>query len=183
MCQTPKRRFISFGIIVFVWLALDLVTKQYIFHLLPNERDSLLLVEGYLRFTHLKNRGAVWGILQDMNHVLHVFHLIVVPLLFLFFIRSLYRVGFLVGKINSIFVVACGLIMGGATGNLYDRVTFGYVRDFIDVTIPIIDYRWPVFNVADAGITVGAALLAFCILWYPPESSGEDPSADKRERV
>ena len=59
--------------------------------------------------------------------------------------------------------------MGGAMGNLYDRCMFGFVRDFIDVTIPVIEYRWPVFNIADAGITVGAVILATCLLLYPPE--------------
>lgn len=181
MYQTPLRRFIFFGAILLFWIVLDLSTKQYVFQMLPSEHESITLLDGYVRLTHLKNRGAVWGILQSFNQVLFVFHLLVVPFLFLFFVWSLYKPGFLVERINTIFVVATGLVMGGAIGNLYDRLCWGYVRDFIDVTIPIINYRWPVFNVADSGITVGALMLAFCILWYPPEPEDEKSRTSERD--
>lgn len=173
MSQTPQRRFVSFGLILCFWIAADLISKQYIFKLLPAAGDSITFIDGYVRLTHVKNRGAVWGILENMNDLLYVFHLLIAPFLFLFFLRALYGSGFLVGRITAGFVIASGLIMGGAVGNLYDRVSMGYVRDFIDVTIPVIDYRWPVFNIADSGITIGAVLLAFCILRYPPDDQTE----------
>lgn len=176
MSQTPRRRMVFFVLVFLFWLIFDLLTKQYIFQLLPKEQQSITIVDGYLRLTHLKNKGAIWGILEGKNHLLYIFHLLVVPFLFLFFLWSIYRPGFLVDPVRSGFIIASGLIMGGAIGNLYDRVFFGFVRDFIDVTIPLIGYRWPVFNVADSGITVGATLLAYYIMLYPPEDEEEQCS-------
>lgn len=169
MIHSPRRRIISFVSILLLWVAFDLSTKKYIFSILPDPGYSITVIEGYVRLTHVKNRGAVWGMFQNAEQILYVLNLFVVPFLFVFFLRALYSPGFIVSDISWPFVVAAGLIMGGAAGNLCDRVTWGYVRDFIDVTIPVINYRWPTFNVADAGITVGACILAICILVNPPE--------------
>jgi signal peptidase II len=169
MIQNSRRRIISFLLIASVWVLFDLVTKQYLFQLLTQPGHSTVIISDYLRFTHVKNRGAVWGFFEHMDQILFYVNLLVVPGLFLFFLRILYKPGLLVERPTHPFVLALGLIMGGAMGNLYDRCMFGFVRDFIDVTIPVIEYRWPVFNIADAGITVGAVILATCLLLYPPE--------------
>jgi signal peptidase II len=69
--------------------------------------------------------------------------------------------------------VAFGLIMGGALGNLIDRLRLGAVVDFINIGIG--DLRWPYFNVADSAITIGVVILAFHLLFRPrgPEADGE----------
>ena len=54
--------------------------------------------------------------------------------------------------------IALGLFAGGVVGNLVDRSIYGHVIDFIDVHIPFVNYRWPAFNIADCGITVGVAI-------------------------
>jgi signal peptidase II len=59
---------------------------------------------------------------------------------------------------SGLLAVSLGLILGGALGNLVDRMTFGYVIDFLDFRI------WPVFNIADSGITVGVGMLALSVL-------------------
>ena len=62
--------------------------------------------------------------------------------------------------------LACGLalILGGAVGNLYDRITLGYVVDFIDIYYR--DWHWPAFNIADSAITVGAVMLLIDGFWF-----------------
>jgi len=65
--------------------------------------------------------------------------------------------------------VALGMILGGAIGNLYDRVRFSYVVDFIEVKI--VHYHWPDFNIADSCIVVGACLLLLEIFRSQPEDS------------
>ncbi len=169
MIQTARRRIFFFLVITLVWVLFDLFTKQYLFRLLTAPGETIVLVTDYIRFTHVKNRGAVWGLFEHLDLFLFYVNVLVVPGLFLFFLRLLYDPGLLVERVNHPFVLALGLIMGGAAGNLYDRCVHGYVRDFIDVTIPVIHYRWPVFNVADAGITIGAVILALCIFLYPPD--------------
>ncbi len=175
MNRSPTRRLIWFSIVLIAWLALDLVSKGYVFHaIVPDRGQVLTIIDGYLRFTHVRNTGAVWGSFRDYETLLFVFNLIVTPFLLGFFLYSILHPGYLVSRCNVYFVTSIALIMGGALGNLVDRVVFGFVRDFIDVVIPIIEFNWPVFNVADAGITVGASVLALYILMYPPENGSAD---------
>ena len=63
---------------------------------------------------------------------------------------------------NRLLQVALGFILGGALGNLYDRVSYGYVIDFLEIYLR--SYHWPAFNIADSAISVGVVLLAFEII-------------------
>jgi len=74
-----------------------------------------------------------------------------------------------IGKVMSVTSVALALILGGAVGNLYDRVRFSYVVDFLEVKI--IHYHWPDFNVADSAIVVGACLLLLEIFRQQPDEA------------
>ena len=66
--------------------------------------------------------------------------------------------------------VALALVLGGAIGNLWDRVYFGYVIDFIDVSLPFLPWEmfnpWPTFNIADSAITIGAIMLIIDAIWF-----------------
>ena len=148
----PARGLLFLGLAVLVVL-LDQLTKR-----LAEERLDragvrsvpLPIVGDYLRFTYVENRGAAFGLLQDQT-VFFVFVGIVVVGVIAASYRYLPRSGFLVH-------LALGLQLGGAVGNLIDRVRQGYVVDFVDF-----GYRsnwWPVFNLADSAIVVGVALLA-----------------------
>lgn len=102
-----------------------------------------------LRMTYVENRGAAFGLLQDQTIFFVVVGLVVIGVIAASY-RYLPRSGFLMH-------LALGLQLGGAVGNLIDRLRRGYVVDFVDF-----GYRvnwWPVFNVADAAITVGVTLL------------------------
>ena len=119
--------------------------------------DSLSLIPGWLRIIHTENPGAAFGILADGNPWLRSAILIGVSGLVLLFVVSA-----LWGYRNTSFTgiaarLALALILGGALGNLYDRVLRGTVTDFIEVYHGA--WSFPAFNVADSAITVGAVLL------------------------
>jgi len=120
--------------------------------------DSYSVIPGWLRIIHTENPGAAFGILAHGNRWLRSGILIGVSALVLVFVVSA-----LVGRrttfTGSLGRFALGLILGGAAGNLYDRVVHGAVTDFIEVYYG--SWSFPAFNVADSAITVGACLLLF----------------------
>ncbi len=91
------------------------------------------------------NTGAAFGIFQHHTHIL-TFLSILTILVILIFYRKISHSG-------RILRIGIGLVAGGASGNLIDRLMFGYVIDFLDFQV------WPVFNIADSAITVGVVLL------------------------
>ena len=118
-------------------------------------RDQLMFREsfpadGFLRFTHTHNTGSAFGIFQDQNTPLIVVSIVGVGILIMIY-RS-QRVP------SSLLRLSLGLQIGGALGNLFDRIRLGHVTDFMDVG------TWPVFNVADASIITGLAILAYIFL-------------------
>jgi signal peptidase II len=148
----PLRGLLFLGLAVLVVL-LDQATKR-----LAEERLDragvrsvpLPFVGDYLRFTYVENRGAAFGLLQDQTAFFVFVGILVVGVIAASY-RYLPRSGFLVH-------LALGLQLGGAVGNLIDRVRQGYVVDFVDFGYH--SNWWPVFNVADSAIVVGVALLA-----------------------
>jgi len=135
-------------IIVFCVLSLDRITK-FIVQKNLTLNYSLPVVKNFFYLTLVHNRGAAFGILKNQ--------------LPLFIITSLFAVTLIALSLKEkrrslLYRVALSLILGGALGNLIDRLTLGYVIDFLDFRI------WPVFNVADSAITIGAGLLALSIL-------------------
>jgi signal peptidase II len=111
--------------------------------------------DGFFRISHAWNTGTAFGLFQDYGGVLTVVSLLAVVVLFYFY-RSASSPSLLVRT-------AFGLQLGGAFGNLFDRVRLGHVTDFIDVG------PWPVFNLADSSIVVGIALMA----WHMWNASAE----------
>jgi signal peptidase II len=128
----------------------DQVTKRLAEDRLRGQR-SVPLVDDVLRLTYVENRGAAFGLLQDQTTFFVFVGILVIGVIAASY-RYLPRSGFLLH-------LALGLQLGGAIGNLIDRIRQGYVVDFVDF-----GYRsnwWPVFNAADSAIVVGVALLAF----------------------
>ena len=118
----------------------------------------------FLRFTYVENRGAAFGLLQDQTAFF-----VLVGVLVIGVIAASYRY---LPRSGLRLHLALGLQLGGAIGNLIDRIRQGYVVDFVDF-----GYRsnwWPVFNIADSAIVIGVTLLALNALQPPPgeESSG-----------
>lgn len=119
------------------------------------------VIPGFLRLVHTENPGAAFSFLSEGNPILRSFVLIGVSAVVLFFvIAALWKnqPGFSTPLIR----LGLGLVLGGAAGNLYDRVLRGTVTDFIEVYHG--GWSFPVFNVADSAITIGAILLLFDML-------------------
>jgi signal peptidase II len=117
----------------------------------------------YFRFTYVENRGAAFGLLQDQTAFFVLVGVIVIGVIAASY-RYLPRSGFLLH-------LALGLQLGGAIGNLIDRVRQGYVVDFVDFGYH--SNWWPVFNVADSAIVIGVALLALNAVM---PSASDDPA-------
>ena len=122
--------------------------------------DSVSIIPGWLRIIHTENPGAAFGILAEGNPWLRSGILIGVSALVLVFVVSALwgqRTAFTNETSRMALGRALGLILGGAAGNLYDRVVHGTVTDFIEVYHG--SWSFPAFNVADSAITIGAILL------------------------
>jgi len=117
--------------------------------------QSIPIIPHILYLTLVYNRGAAFGIFKGQVVLFILTSLASIILIYLHLSRNKQRVPFLRR-------FSLSLILSGALGNLTDRVVFGYVIDFIDLRI------WPVFNIADTSITVGAILLAYTILRTKP---------------
>lgn len=155
--------------IAFLVVALDRVSKVYIQHSL-SFFDGISLIPGWLRIIHTENPGAAFGVLADGNPWLRSSILIGVSgLVLLFVISALFgrRTSF-TGP-NARFALA--LILGGAVGNLYDRIVYGTVTDFIEVYHRA--WSFPAFNIADSAITIGAVLLLIDLLHPRHQSIAE----------
>jgi signal peptidase II len=135
-------------------IAVDRATKLWI-QAAYSLYDSSAVIPGLVDIVHSENPGMAFGLLSDSDSPWRGFLLIGVSLVILVVIsRLLWQTS---GSARRQ-PVALGLVMGGAIGNLYDRIVRGSVTDFIDVHIGV--YHWPTFNVADSAITIGALLLA-----------------------
>jgi signal peptidase II len=147
-----------FLIALFV-IALDRATKIAIAHHL-SLHGSITIIPGFFRIIHTENPGAAFGIFADSPSEWKV------GLLIVFSVIALLIVSALLWK-NSHTMTSTGiglsLILGGAVGNLWDRLVSRHVVDFLLFYVG--PYQWPAFNVADSAIVVGACLLVFEILF------------------
>ena len=132
----------------------DHFTKRFIVHRLP-AGHAHTVIPHILRITHVLNTGAAFSMFAEtaspaaVRYGLVLFSIFAAIVVFAMLWRA--------GATITVTSVALALILGGALGNLYDRVRYHYVIDFIEVHI--IHYHWPDFNVADSAIVIGACLL------------------------
>lgn len=154
-----KRRIGLFAGVALVVFALDLVTKIVVVAQLPEGRDAVRLLGGAVYLQQIRNSGAAFSLGAGFTAILSIVAIAVVVVLI--------RVA---GRLRSVgWAVAFGLILGGAIGNLADRffrapgIGRGHVVDFVSVFGPNGE-KWPIFNVADSGIVVGAILAAIMAL-------------------
>jgi signal peptidase II len=133
-----------------VVLALDQATKALASaRLVPGE--PLPVLGQFLRLTLVHNTGAAFGLFPGSRLPFILISALAIAVVLYLFARDAYR-----SLVNRVLL---GCILGGALGNLVDRVRWGRVVDFIDVGVGAV--RWPVFNVADSAVTLGVILLAW----------------------
>lgn len=162
-------RWMSFGLALFVFV-LDRLTKWYI-ETHVSALDTFPIIPGFFNIVHTQNRGAAFGIFNEGHGSVRTILLVAVSLAVLGFVGlSLWsptRTGFFPTRLLG---VGLSLVLGGALGNVYDRVLRGSVTDFLQFFFG--SYEFPSFNVADSAITVGAVLLAID-LWRHRSSAVE----------
>ncbi len=151
MTQAPRKveyLFLSLGVLV-----LDQWTKWLVEVHLPHSA-SIPILAGFLNLTHVRNTGVAFGLFaargaQGGTWLLVGMGLVALAAVFLYFRLAPAR--------NRLLLTSLALIVGGALGNLIDRLASGAVTDFIDVYVS--HHHWPAFNVADSAITLGIALM------------------------
>jgi signal peptidase II len=170
--KTHGLRWIHLGIALAAIL-LDRITKIMIERMLPTN-DFVNVIPGLFQITHVHNRGAAFGLFSDSSSEWRS------VLLIGFSTVALAVVAYLLWKSDHTLpttAVGLSLIMGGAIGNLWDRITRGQVTDFLHFYIG--NHVWPDFNVADSCIVVGAILLMFEIVFAKHPTKAHAPEATK----
>ena len=156
--------------ILFAFVALavlvDHFTKRYISNRLPTG-SAHTIIPGVLRVTHVLNTGAAFSMFSEstspetVRNALIIFSILAAIMVAIMLWRA--------GRAINATSIALALILSGALGNLYDRVRYHFVIDFIEVHI--IHYHWPDFNIADSCIVIGACLLLIEIFRPQPKES------------
>jgi signal peptidase II len=145
-------RFVMWMVVVIVVVIADQLTKLAIIEWVPLYEKVPL--NSFLNLTHQKNPGAAWSFLADAGGWQRWFFVALSSVVSIIISVWLWRI-----RNDGLMVLSAGLalVLGGAVGNLIDRIVLGHVTDFIQVWFG--NWAFPSFNVADAGISVGAALL------------------------
>jgi len=145
--------FLVVGILIFDRLTKAWIQSRFDLH------ESASVIDGFFNITYVQNTGVAFGIFSSISSpvkslLLSVFTALAAIVVITYSVRSPVR--------NQLLQVALALILGGALGNLYDRLAYGYVVDFLEIYLG--SYRWPSFNVADSAISIGVLLLAVEII-------------------
>jgi signal peptidase II len=143
-----------------VIIGLDQYTKYLAATKLINY-ETIPLIENVFHLTFVKNKGAAFGILQNQKWFFVIVTIIIMLAIIYYIIKK--KPG------NKLLMVSLSMILGGAVGNLIDRIRYSYVIDFFDFNL----INWPVFNVADSFVVVGTVLLSYYLLFKYEEKKDE----------
>lgn len=153
------------------WLAVVLVLDQLTKIIIDRTmtlHHSIPIIDGLFNLTYVRNTGAAFGIFAGSREAFRLPFLIIVSVLAIGFIFIMLK---RLREDRTGLMSALSLILGGAIGNLIDRIAYGEVIDFLDVYWS--DYHWPAFNVADSCITIGVIVTLYILITV----KGEDPFA------
>ena len=142
-----------FFIIAAIVLLLDRVAKWAVASNIQLH-DYVTVIPGFFQLTHVQNTGAAFGLFAESSAQWKVGALVSFSVIALFIVSALLWKN---SHALSTTTVGLSLILGGAMGNLWDRMVSGHVVDFLDFYVG--SYHWPAFNVADSAIVIGAILL------------------------
>ena len=121
--------------------------------------ESVSIIDGFFNITYVRNTGVAFGIFSSVSSpaksvLLSAFTALAAALVTVYAVRTPVR--------NRLLQLALGFILGGALGNLYDRLAYGYVVDFLEFYVG--NYHWPSFNIADSAISIGVVLLSIEVI-------------------
>ena len=187
MSDTDRRNsLIIYGLIIFI-VILDQISKYVVKQYIQLYESSRIMGD-FFRLTYIENPGMAFGIQFENRILFTILSVVAAGIVLLYLLRM--------NKENFIFRCALALILGGAIGNLIDRLTVGRVVDFLDVeffdiSLPAFNFlffnfpgysmtRWPVFNIADSAVTCGMLLLTYIIFTQKPVTKREiNPQSDQ----
>ncbi|MDH5642182.1 MAG: signal peptidase II [Nitrospira sp.] len=158
------------GIVIVV----DQLTKLYIMQTM-RLHESIPVIENYFSLTYIRNPGAAFGLLAGSSTT---FRMVFFGLTSVFALGLLGTILLRMPERDWMGRLSVAAILGGAIGNLIDRMRYGEVIDFLDVYIG--NYHWPAFNVADSAITVGVIFLIIHFAFEKkegPSNSSEEPTS------
>ncbi len=133
------------SLVLIACIIFDLIAKKFTVGI---DKDA---IPGFFKFLYTQNTGAAWSMFSGSTVALIIISVIIIALLGVYVFASKTK--------NALFYVSLGLIVGGAVGNLIDRIFLGYVRDFIKLEF----MNFPIFNTADCFLTVGVVCL---VIYY-----------------
>lgn len=145
-----RSRYLLISVAVFLF---DQLTKRIVSEGMV-QHESIEVIPNLLNFTYINNRGAVFGLGSNVSSpylswLLSLLSILSLVVILVYFLR--------VSAANPKLYAGLALVLGGALGNLFDRLKNGFVVDFID--LHWFNYHWPYFNVADSSICIGVGLL------------------------
>ena len=148
--EQNRRKIALFLPVAALVVTLDQLSKLWV----RNNPPEMELLPGFLDFIYVNNYGSAFGLLANQTFLLITITIatLVIILLFLHHLSST----------SILTIMSAGLILGGALGNLIDRIRFGYVTDFIDIHLHNF-FHWPTFNVADAAVVIGIFTLIYSL--------------------
>ena len=169
--MAAKSRF--FLVAFAISLAFDQITKSLVVATL-SFTDRVSVIEGFFYLTHVRNPGAAFSLFANAPAEIRAPFFIGTTLIAIGLIISFYRK---LSPGDRLSALALGLILGGAVGNLLDRLVYGAVVDFLRLQLWA-GYTWPDFNVADSSIVVGVALLVIELFASEGESLAGPPGTE-----
>lgn len=156
-------RLLPMSILGIAIIFLDQVTKLLVVKFMELG-ESIPLIDGFLYLTSHRNEGAAWGMLQGRMWLFYIITVFVIVVLVMFYKRE--------AKTSLLLQTSLVLLMAGAIGNFIDRLFFQKVVDFVDTVI--FGYDFPIFNVADASLTVGVILMMIQIFFFDKGDKNEN---------
>ena len=132
-----------------LFIILDIITKQIILNTMV-EHQSISVIKNFFSITFAKNTGVAFSFLEGHVPIITIMTILVI-IVILKYIQNT--------TLNKLETISYSLVLGGAIGNLIDRIIFGYVIDFLDFNI--FGYSFPIFNLADTMIVIGIFTLLF----------------------
>lgn len=151
-------------IVVFIDILSKILVKNF---LLLGHKNKI--IDNFFYITYVKNTGAAWSIFSSVTILITIITLIIVAILIYYIINH---------TLNKIETVSYALILGGAIGNLLNRIMYGYVIDFLD--FKIFNYDYPIFNIADISIVIGVFLLIIAMI--RGESNADNSRQSRKNR-
>ncbi len=143
-------------ILPIVIVILDQISKFAAIKYLKNQKPYII-IDNFFQLHYVENRGAAFGILQHRRTFFIIITLVIIIFLTFYLIKYYHH-------LSKLSKIAFGMLIGGAAGNLIDRIRFGYVVDFISFKL-INRYDFPVFNIADICIVISTILIVFMVLF------------------